>query len=152
MNLSLARVKRVFPNFNKTAITENDFWRACKKHRIIVREIPLIVDGYYQQKRGRNYILINSNLRSNNRKWLHTAWHEFAHFLMDVPGVNEALYRRPCGDIHDPRERFADAFALICIVPFPDLLKLLEEECLTFDPDLAALVSSRIVVRAEFGE
>ncbi len=148
-NLSLARIKAVFPHFNERPITEDDFWRAAKREKIIVREIPLAVDGYYQPKRGRHYILINSEL--TGVKWLHTALHEFCHYLFDVPGVpeNHVMYRRPCGDASDPREMFADAFALVGLLPFPDLVRLQGED-LSDNAWLTQIVRDRIVVRADF--
>jgi len=148
-NLSLARIREVFPDFNVRAITEDDFWRAAKREKIIVREMPLLVDGYYQQKNGRHYILINKRLAG--AKWLHTALHEFCHYLFDVPGPaeNRVMYRRACGDPTDLREVFADAVALVGLLPFPDLVRLQTED-LTDNPWLSNIVRARITVRADF--
>jgi Zn-dependent peptidase ImmA (M78 family) len=149
MQFSLTKIRQLFPNFNERAISEHEFWRAAKKEKIIVRSMPLHVDGYYQQKNGKHYILINSGLQGP--KWLHTALHEFCHYLFDAPGANsQALYRKQCGDAEDPRERFADAFALICILPFSELLELQKED-LSDNPALGMLVRGRFGALSDFG-
>jgi Zn-dependent peptidase ImmA (M78 family) len=151
MQLSLARIREVFPHFNERPITESDFWKAAKRERVIVRELPLVVDGYYQHKGGRHYILINDRL--SGLKWLHTALHEFCHYLFDAPEHmdNEVLFRRDAfseGAVH-ARERFADAFALFAMLPFPSLLELQSED-LTENPWLANLVRDRIAARVHY--
>ncbi|MBX3266384.1 MAG: ImmA/IrrE family metallo-endopeptidase [Acidobacteria bacterium] len=158
-HFSLSRIREVFPEFNKRPITENDFWRACKRFRIIVKQLPLSVDGYCERRRGRYYILINSRL--TGYKWLHTALHEFCHFLFDAPDQNEnyVFYRRPYDrdSIRDgmkrtveARERFADAFALIAMLPMPELERLAHED-LTENHELLRLCQERIKVRADYG-
>jgi Zn-dependent peptidase ImmA (M78 family) len=149
MNLSLVKIRAIFPYFNERPLTAEDFWRAVKKHKITVREMPLLVDGYYTCRRGRHIILINSKL--TGMRWLHTAFHELHHFLFDVPGENDGytFYRR--GALIDRRECKADAFALMCILPWPELTKITEEEVIA-NPGLADLVRDRIAVRTHFGE
>lgn len=147
MNLMIDRVREIFPHFNLRAITEEDFWKAAKKSRIVVRELPLLVDGYYQRKRGRHFILIDKKL--TGLRWLHTALHEFCHFLFDEPVNDEALYRRG-GEDADRREKTADAFALIALLPFPDLVRIQKED-LSDNAWLANLVRDRIVVLTEYG-
>lgn len=150
MNLSLTKIMTVLPLFNVEVLSEEHFWRICKKLKIIVDDkMPLAVNGYYQRKRGRHYILIDRKLRGT-RKWLHTAWHEFGHYLFDAPAPNEALFRRACGDMQDFRERFADAFATICIMPFP-LLEQIQQEDISDDPDLGNTVQARIAAHVDFG-
>ncbi len=151
MNLTLDRIFEIFPYFNDRPITENDFWRACKREKVIVKEMPLMVNGYYQFKRGRHYILLNNRL--SGLTWLHTAFHEFCHYLFDapMPGEEQTLYRRPCGDRDDPRDMFADAFALICLLPFPELVRLAMEEDLSSNEQMLNLAMSRVEVRAKYG-
>lgn len=149
MHLSLVKIRSIFPHFNERPVTIEDFWRVVTKHKIIVKEFPLIVDGYYTHRRGRHIILINSKL--SGVRWLHTALHELHHYLFDVPGENEGytFYRR--GAIVDRRECKADAFALMCILPWPRLLEMTEDDVVG-QPWLADLVRDRIVVRTHFGE
>lgn len=148
MNLSLMRITSVFPHFNERAVTTDDFWRVAKRERIIVKEIPLLIDGYYQRRRGRHYILINSKL--SGVRWLHTALHELHHYFFDEPGrgAGYAFYRN--GQYVDRREYKADAFATICLLPWPELLKITPED-VENNPDLADLVAARITIRTHFG-
>lgn len=146
MNLSLEKIRSVFPQFNKTAITDMDFWRAAKKHKVIVRTLPLKVKGYYKYERGRHYILIDSRL--SPLEFLHTALHEFCHYLFESPRLHtHAFYK---GVYDTPEERFADAFALIAMLPMPDLIKLAGED-VSDDKWLLKLCQDRIAVRAYYG-
>jgi len=145
MNISLAKIKEVFPNFNITALTENDFWRAAKKYRVIVRRMPLRVKGYYKPHRGRHYIMIDSRLTGLD--FLHTALHEFCHFLFDMPEVNEALYS---GRDNDTCEQFADAFALAAMIPLPELLNVGYDD-LTGNVWLSRIIADRIVIYTRYG-
>lgn len=148
MNLSLSRIRSIFPHFNERPITVEDFWRVAKREKIVVQTMPLIVDGYFTQRRGRNYILINENLSPT--RWLHTALHELHHYLFDAPGENENFtFYRDTKQKHR-REHRADAFALIAILPMSRLLEIAAEE---IEPtgELMDLVRDRIVVRTIFG-
>jgi Zn-dependent peptidase ImmA (M78 family) len=148
--LTLSRLNEILPGFNKRIHTEEDFWRICKRFKIIVKQMPLLVDGYHERRRGRYYILINSNLRGI--KWLHTAFHELCHFLLDAPGHsdNYVLYRKSAGDKDDPRERFADAFATICIMPWPELKRLSNED-ISDHYTLLQICHARILVYTDYG-
>lgn len=148
MELSHARIREVFPQFNKTALTESDFWRACKREKVVVREMPLAIDGYYQMRRGRHFILLNSRL--SGIRWLHTALHEFFHYLLHVPGEYDGrtLYR---GIESNAVEKAADAFALIGILPFTELERLAFEG-LTEDQDwMLQVIRSRFSVYIDYG-
>lgn len=149
MNLALIRIREIFPHFNERPITEADFWRVAKKYKIIVRPLPLSVEGYYQRKKGRDYILINDKL--TGLRWLHIALHELCHFIFDAPCETDGytLFRGSKAG-SDRREQFADAFALIALLPFPDLVRLAHED-LTDDPWLLRLAHDRIIVRTIYG-
>lgn len=148
MNLSLIRIRSVFPYFNERPVTANDFWKAVKRENIIVRQMPLMVDGYYTQRRSRHFILINSNLAGI--RWLHTALHELHHYLFDVPGPSDGFTFYRNGEYLDRREYRADAFALIGIMPWPELLRINPAD-VEGNPALADIVRDRIVVRTHFG-
>lgn len=162
-HFSLKRIREVFPNFNKTPVTEIQFWKACKRCRIKVQSIPLpSIDGYHERKRGRNYIIINERLRGE--KWLHTALHEFCHYLFDAPDHGDYIFHRTpdgCGlwlpDPHEPeerkrrrlqREKFADAFGLACLIPKPEAI-LLSKEDQSESPNLW-MYAARIEALSEF--
>ena len=148
MNITLSRIQEVFPHFNERAVTEKDFWRACKKEKVIVHQLPLEANGYYEVRRGRHYILINSRL--NDVKWLHTALHEFCHYLFDAPcdAGSTALFSRNRLQ-EDSREMLADAFALVCLLPFPDLIELAHGQI--DDPWLLNIAGARVLVRTRYG-
>lgn len=149
MNLSLARIRSLFPNFNERRLTAEDFWRVVDSDpKLRAKTMPLMVDGYYTTKKGKHYILINNKL--SGLLWLHTAFHELHHYLFDVPSEkdNYAFYRN--GEYEDRREYRADAFALCCILPWPELLELTSEDLENF-PELGPLVRDRIAVRTHFG-
>lgn len=148
MNLSLIKIQSIFPRFNEQPITNEDFWRVAEKEKIRVRQMPLLVDGYYTKNRGRNYILINSNL--SGTRWLHTALHELHHYLFDVPGTEAGYTFYRNGEYIDRREYKADAFALVGILPWTKLVEMTPAD-LTASPWLADLVRDRIAVRTDFG-
>ena len=108
----------------------------------------MLPDGYYTYRRGRHYILINQRL--NGVQWLHTAFHELHHYLFDVPGENDNFTFYRDGKYIDRREYKADAFALIAVLPWPDLMVVDHDQVETC-PWMADLVRDRIVVRTHFG-
>lgn len=148
MNLSLIKIQSIFPHFNERPVTAEDFWRAVGRNKIIVRQMPLIVDGYYTHRRGRDIILINEKLKGV--RWLAVALHELHHYLFDVPGSEDGYTFYRNGKYIDRREYRADAFALICIMPWPMLIELTPDD-LAASPWLADIVRDRIVVRTHFG-
>ncbi len=148
MNLSLEKIIKYFPHFNKRAITELDFWRAAKKAKLVVRTMPLTVNGYYETKHGRHYILIDSRL--SDTQFLHAALHEFCHFLFDIPTERDSSVLFQSHKKDDPRERFADAFALVGMTPISDLEKLSKED-LSDHLWLSNIVKDRIVVLTDYG-
>lgn len=152
MEISYDRICQRIKHFNVRPLSDKDFWRIAKRERIVVKEIPLVVDGYYQKKRGRHFIIINSRLRG--MKWLHTAFHELMHYFLDVPMATEeaTLYRRSKKTKRPlRREEIADAFALMAILPFPELEKLSAED-LHDHPVLAPLVVARLQAYKDFGK
>jgi Zn-dependent peptidase ImmA (M78 family) len=148
MEISYAKIKTIFPHFNEIALTDTEFWETAKSRRIIVREIPLFVEGYYEKRKGKHFIFINSDLRGV--KWLHTAYHELCHFYLDVPPevADIRLYRSKI-QVRTKQEKIADALALMAILPFPDLEQLMHED-LSENRYLAALVRDRIAVLADY--
>lgn len=162
-SFSLARIREVFPNFNKRPITEIQFWKVCKRFKIVVRSIPLgTIEGYHERKRGRNYIIINSKLKGE--KWLHTAFHELCHYLFDAPDHGDYVFYRTidgCGslrqEVDEPdeikrrrrqREKFADAFGLACLIPYTEAIQLTKEE--HSDSQNLSLYAARIEAISEF--
>lgn len=107
-------ISRLRINWNKRPLTEADFHRLCRKHRVTVTEMPLKVSGFYYCVMGRHFIAIDSRL--SPRKKLFVMFHEFAHFLLHAPsGSATANYhgigRRTRAEIE------ADSFALCALMP-----------------------------------
>lgn len=146
MDLFYDRAKQIFPQFNEIALTDCDFWRKACLERIIVKEKPMLIDGYYEKKKGKHYILINCELKGV--RWLHTALHELFHFYFDAPvGDEEIKLCRSRIQIRTKKEKIADALALIGIMPMPELERLMNED-LTNNQYLMDLVRDRIAVLA----
>ncbi len=102
--------------WNEKELNESDFYRLCKRHKIIVIEMPLRVSGFYYSVLGRHYIAINSWLKSPKK--LFVMFHEFAHYLMHAPdrGVTASFH----GIGKKTRKEFeADAFAACALIPRP---------------------------------
>jgi len=149
MNLSLIKIRSIFPTFNEKPITTEEFWAAAGKFKeLSVHQVPLMVDGYYTPRCGRHFILINDKL--TGVRFMHTALHEFYHYMFDMPGINEGYTFYRNGKYHDRREYKADAFATIGILPWPELLRI-DASDVDDQPWLAEMVRSRIVVRTHFG-
>lgn len=149
MDLHYRKIKEIFPLFNERALTEEDFWREAERNRIYVREELLMVDGYYEKKNRRHFIVINIKLRGV--RWLHTALHELMHFYFDTNRADldeEITLCRSRIQQFEKRERIADALALIGVLPFPELENLMHEDLSEF-PYLCELVRDRIAVLIE---
>lgn len=111
--------------------------------------LDLGVDGYHERHKGRNYILIGDHL--SGLKWMHTVLHELCHFIFDVPTHQKGykFFRRREGKRDDPRERWADAFATICLMPWPRLLELSLEPP-PEDLDTLRLCMDRLAVKRDY--
>ena len=102
--------------WNVEVLQESDFYRLCKRHKVVVIEMPLRVSGFYYSLLGRHYIAINSRLKQPKK--LFVMFHEFAHYLMHAPdkGVTASFH----GIGKKTRKEFeADAFAACAIIPRP---------------------------------
>ncbi len=147
MNLIFDKILEYFPDFNEREHNANDFWRIAKLEKIVVEEEPLLIPGYYQVKKKKPYILINSNLSPFD--WLLTAFHELTHHLLDVPYKKSSiLLYRNAQLLESIQEKRAEEIALMLLVP----LKMLEElEKTPFD-QLAPFTQKLLVKRQRIFE
>ncbi len=108
------RAHKLKIGWNERPLTEDDFHRLCRRHRIVIQEMPLRVSGFYYRLMGRDFIAIDSRLTGNER--LIVMFHELAHFLFHAPesGVSANFHR--IGQ-KTRQEIEADAFALCSIIP-----------------------------------
>jgi Zn-dependent peptidase ImmA (M78 family) len=122
-------------HWNKRSLTDEDFYRLCKLHKVTVQEMPLRVSGFYYCMLGRHYIAINSRLR--HPKKLFVMFHEFAHYLIHAPDSGATANFHGIGK--KTRKEFeADAFAACALIPRPmvgsrSVQELIEVECLPED-------------------
>lgn len=141
MLLILDKISDLKCQWNSRAMTERDFYRLCKRHKIVVQEMPLRVGGFYYCVLGRHYIAVNSRLRQQEK--LFVMFHEFAHYLIHAPdtGVTASFH----GIGRKTRKEFeADAFATCALISRKmiesrSIQELIEEDGLPED-----LVSARV--------
>ncbi len=142
------RVSALGFGWNERQLTEEHFYKLCRKFKITVNRLPLKVRGYYTKVNGVDHITLSSNL--NSFQELFVMWHEMGHFLMHAPAMaRQAKFSGHCED--DREEKEADAFAYCSILPISDLSNipievLAEEHC--FSP---RFLMERLKVHDEYG-
>ena len=107
-------ISRLRINWNKRPLTEADFHRLCRKHKVTVTEMPLKVSGFYYCAMGRHFIAIDSRL--SPQKKLFVMFHEFAHFLLHAPSGSATANYHGIGK-RTRIETEADSFALCALMP-----------------------------------
>lgn len=113
------KIESLVNGWNKRPLTEGDFHRLCRRHRITVDEMPLRVSGFYYCVMGRHFIAIDSKLPPTQK--LFVMFHEFAHYLMHAPNTNETASYHGVGR-RTRKEEEADLFALVALIPI-DMLR-----------------------------
>ena len=114
MFFSFEKFTKLKIGWNERPLTEADFHRLCRRFRITAEELPLRVSGFYYCVAGRHFIAIDSKLPP--RKKLFVMFHELAHYLMHVPDQNATANYHGVGR-QTRKEREADAFALVALIP-----------------------------------
>lgn len=100
--------------WNKRPLTEEDFYKLCKRFRIKVTEMPLVTGGFYYCVGGRHFIAYDSRLQPGKK--LLVQFHELAHYLMHVPDMGVTASFHGVGR-RTRKEKEADAFALCALIP-----------------------------------
>lgn len=127
--------------WNKKALTEEDFFRLCRRHKVTVQEMPLRVSGFYYCMLGRHYIAVNSRLR--HPKKLFVMFHEFAHYLIHAPDSGATANFHGVGK--KTRKEFeADAFASCALIPRPVVEKMTIQDLIETEGLPEDLVRQRI--------
>lgn len=149
MKLLLESARRHFPDFNRRALSLEDFTSFCRRNRIKVHSIPLLVPGFFMLTGGRPHLYVDDGRRGVT--WLHAALHELAHYLFHTPPYETAAYfyrLRP----RTREEVEADAFAIIALIPQGLLKKLMESEDYAEDNGLPSeLLKERAELFARYG-
>ncbi len=108
------RIFRSCSNWNFRALTEEDFYALCRKHKIVAEEMPLRTNGFYYSLLGKHYIVVDSRLSGHEK--LFVMFHELAHFLLHVPDEGVTANFHGVGK-RTRKESEADAFALCALIP-----------------------------------
>lgn len=114
MQFFIEKISKLRIKWNKKPLTEEDFYRLCKRYRIGVEEMPLKVSGFYYCVKGRHFIAIDSRLKPHKK--LFVMFHEFAHYLMHAPDRSATANFHGVG-VRTRKEIEADAFALCSLIP-----------------------------------
>jgi Zn-dependent peptidase ImmA (M78 family) len=127
MKLLLAKIRQKVPDWNKRALTEQDFFRLCRSERpnVRVHAIPLRVPGFLIVVRGVPHICLDAKLPAVER--LRAGFHELAHhyFHTSLSAYAVRFFKlRP----NTKEEHEAEVFALTALIPDSLLKKILASE------------------------
>ena len=114
MQFIVNKISPLCPGWNRRPLTEDDFYRLCKKFRIGVTEMPLTVSGFYYRVSGRDFIAVDSKL--SGPKKLLVLFHELGHFLLHTPESGATANFHGIQKT-SRKEIEADAFALCAVIP-----------------------------------
>ena len=67
MRFSLEKFSNLDIGWNERPLTDDDFYRLCRRFRITVEEIPLRVSGFYYCVMGSHFIAIDSKLPATSK-------------------------------------------------------------------------------------
>lgn len=148
MQLSLAKIASVIPDWNQRPLTETDFYRLAARFGVSVEELPLRVNGFYYQAAGRHVIAVNNRLPY--QKKLFVMFHELGHFLLHSPQHSTAVGWYSVGR-RDKKEREADAFALCAIWPRALVLRIVPADLSIDGDDAAAIFAARVRLLKKHG-
>jgi Zn-dependent peptidase ImmA (M78 family) len=148
MNFLVEKISRLKINWNKRALTEDDFNRLCRRFKVTVQEMPLSVSGFYYCMKGRHFIAVDSKLAT--QKKLFVMFHEFAHFLMHVPDTGVTANFHGIGN-KTRKESEADAFALCALIPCTWIETRTEQEILEDEGVEAEVFRERIDLYKRIG-
>ncbi|MBX7055729.1 MAG: ImmA/IrrE family metallo-endopeptidase [Pyrinomonadaceae bacterium] len=108
------KASAVCRQWNRKPLTEQDFYRICRRLKVSVTEMPLRTNGFYYSVRGRHFIAIDSKLPPVKR--LFVMFHELGHFLLHLPDSGTTANFHGVGR-RDRKECEADVFALCSLIP-----------------------------------
>ncbi len=114
MRFFLEKIKTLNIGWNERPLTEADFHKLCRRHRITVQEMPLQVSGFYYCLMGGHYIALDSKLPPGKK--LFVMFHEFAHYLMHAPDRGATASFHGIGR-KTRKESEADLFAAVALIP-----------------------------------
>ncbi len=142
----LDKISRLRCQWNKRSLTEDDFYRLCRRRKITVVEMPLRTNGFYYCVLGRHYIAIDSRLRQHKKPFV--MFHEFAHYLMHSPDTGVTANFHGIGK-RTRKESEADAFALCAIIPKTWIESRSVQELVEEDGLPSEIVAQRMAIYAQ---
>ena len=148
MNFLVEKISHLKIGWNKRSLTEDDFYRLCRRFKITVQEMPLSVSGFYYCMKRRHFIAIDSKLTA--QKKLFVMFHEFAHFLMHVPDTGVTANFHGIGK-KTRKEIEADAFALCALIPQTWIETRSEQEMIEDEGVSLEMLRMRNEIFAKFG-
>jgi len=143
MQFFLDKVSRLGIKWNKRPLTEDDFYRLCNKHKIVVVEMPLQTGGFYYCVKQKHYIAVNSSLKQHER--LLVMFHEFAHYMMHAPDTGVTANFHGVGR-RTRKEVEADIFAICALIPKPLIENRTVQELVEEDGFCETLVRERMAI------
>lgn len=114
MKFLLLKIAKLKCGWNETQLDETVFYKLCRRHSVVVQEMPLRVSGFYYSVMGRHFIAVDSRLEP--RQKLFVLFHEFGHFLFHSPDDGTTANFHGVGK-RTRKEAEADAFALCALIP-----------------------------------
>lgn len=114
MRFLTSKISKLRTGWNQRSLTEDDFYKLCKRFKIMVTEMPLTVSGFYYRVSGRDFIAVDSKL--SGQKKLLVMFHELGHFLLHAPDCGETANFHGIQKT-SRKEIEADAFALCAVIP-----------------------------------
>jgi Zn-dependent peptidase ImmA (M78 family) len=147
MRFLCEKLDKLRTGWNERPLTEDDFYRLCRRLRLRFNEMPLSVEGFYYRAKGIDWIVISTKLSGNRR--LAVMFHELGHFLFHAPDHGATANFHGVGR-PTRKECEADVFALCAILPRGILIRSSPEELfeLGFDEDI---VVQRVAVYRRYG-
>lgn len=148
MKFLVEKISSLRINWNRRALTEDDFHRLCRRFKITVQEMPLSVSGFYYCMKRRHFIAVDSKLPP--QKKLFVMFHEFAHFLMHAPDTGVTANFHGVGK-KTRKETEADAFAACALIPRSWIESRSEQEILDEEGLDAEMLRQRTQIYSKFG-
>lgn len=128
MKATFEKIESMGFGWNQHQLSEEDFYRLCKKHKVKVSELPIRRRGYYTRSGKKDHIVIKKGM--TEFQTLFVMFHEFGHFLMHGPGIGQEA--KFSGYSSNAKEEYeADAFALCALLPLTLLSSVPVEELYT---------------------
>ncbi len=148
MRFLLEKAASTCPDWNRKPLTEDDFQRLCRRHKVTVVEMPLRTNGFYYCVKKRHFIAIDSKLPPSRK--LFVMFHELGQFLLHSPDTNATANFHGVGK-RSRKESEADIFALCSLIPVTWITERNADELIDHEGLDARLVAERVDIYRTHG-